>query len=111
MGKTMPKLKSIEDLRLAGVQFFPRTYQNNGTHIYGNFASRLYLMGYLHGLGIDAYMTNPGMSLFVRDIPEHSPYASEEQLLIDVCDLYNLEIRRHQPNLMVQHAQSLKDWT
>lgn len=108
--KDKPKQRHIGDLQLTPVTFEPFSYQNDGTHIRGTFAPRLYLMGYLNGLGIDAAITRPGMSLFVDDVPPECPFPNVDVLLTDISDFYNLEIGMVEPGTMVRHARLLKDW-
>lgn len=108
--KDKPKQRNIRDLQLTPVTFEPFSYQNDGAHIRGTFAPRLYLLGYLNGLGIDAAMTRPGMSLFVDDVPPESPFPNVDTLLTVISDCYNLEIAGLELGAMVDHARSLKDW-
>lgn len=109
--KDKPKQRRIEDLPLDPVRFIPFEYQNDGSHLRGTFASRLYLLGYLNGIGIEAAITKPGMSLFVDDVPPESPYPNVDALLTDISDFYNLEIAGQGPGAMVNHARRLKDWS
>ena len=108
--KDKPKQRRTEDLQLTPVTFEPFSYQNDGAHIRGTFAPRLYLLGYLNGLGINAAVTRPGMSLFVEDVPPESPFSSVDALLEDISNYYNLEIAGLGPGAMVNHARNLKDW-
>ena len=108
--KDKPKQRHARDLQLTPVTFEPFSYQNDGAHIRGTFAPRLYLLGYLNGLGIDAAVTRPGMSLFVDDVPPESPFPNVDALLTDISDFYNLEIAGVGPGAMVNHARRLKDW-
>lgn len=108
--KDKPKQRHVRDLQLTPVTVEPFSYQNDGAHIRGTFAPRLYLLGYLNGLGIDAAVTRPGMSLFVDDVPPESPFPNVDALLTDISDFYNLEIAGLGPEVMVNHARRLKDW-
>lgn len=109
--KDKPKQRRVRDLQLTPVTFEPFSYQNDGAHIRGTFAPRLYLLGYLNGLGIDAAVTRPGMSLFVDDVPPESPFLNVEALLEDISNYYNLEISMKVPGVMVRHARRLKEWS
>lgn len=109
--KDKPKQRHVRDLQLTPVTFEPFSYQNDGSHIRGTFAPRLYLMGYLNGLGIDAAITRPGMSLFVDDVPMESPFVNVDALLTDISDCFNLEVGMVEPGTMVRHARRLKEWS
>ena len=109
--KDKPKQRHVRDLQLTPVTFEPFSYQNDGSHIRGTFAPRLYLLGYLNGLGIDAAITRPGMSLFVDDIPPESPFVNVDALLTDISDCFNLEVGMVEPGTMVRHARRLKEWS
>ena len=109
--KDKPKQRHVRDLQLTPVAFEPFSYQNDGAHIRGTFAPRLYLLGYLNGLGIDAAITRPGMSLFVNDVPSESPFSNVDALLTYISDCYNFEIGMVEPGTMVRHARLLKEWS
>lgn len=109
--KDKPKQQHVRDLQLTPVTFEPFSYQNDGAHIRGTFAPRLYLLGYLNGLGIDAAVTRPGMSLFVDDVPPASPFVNVDALLEDISNYYNLETSMKVPGVMVRHARRLKEWS
>lgn len=68
--------------RIKPVLFKRKTYQNEGSHIYGTLPSRLFLAGYFLGKGFcNIEVRHPGMTLWVRD-------ATDEDL-IEAVNLFN----------------------